>query len=348
MEQSNLHSPSSSTFPSPFPGSGSRQAPSIISSRMTDVASEDGDEFQTEEALRPSTAASNDPNRPGSALSSQTRPSTRAPPSRRGKGSPLGGFRAGGAFGGPGGSITNSSRPTSSTSKTSRTHVPSLASHAFFKPMSSQRLQAQRSARLPRPGKSTISTDGGSETGGTNTNRHSLVTNATEQQEALSQREHDPMPVSRGTEFTDQEERGFGAASPTEDATIRSMGGSERPLQKPTHLDVERQGNGASSKLSRSFSANFRRGIGSTPKETHGHERLASSISPTFAKQPPSVPPKAGINYQYFSGNTIFFLGGRLQNTRDRPINIGSGLVVFIPSILFVVYSWVTASAKRL
>lgn len=346
---SGRHSPVTSSFPNPLPTSGSQQAPSIISSRMTDIASEDGDNFCTGSVhtgvLRPGTAASTDPNRPGSAMSTQTRPSTRAPQSRRGVGShsTLNSWRPGGAFGGPGGSITNSSRPpsaTTATSRTSRTHVPSIASHAFFKPMSSQRLQAQRGARPSRGGQLAMSVDGSSD-GGTITNRQSLVSDATASHTSNLHQDNEKAPPSRGTEFTDQEDRGIIEGSPTEHATIRSTGESERPLHnkisssRATHLSLDRQGNGSP----KSFRGSFRR-AGATRMEPQGHERLSSSNnSPMFVKAPPEDVPKAGINYQYFSGNTFFFWGGRLQNTRDRPINIVSGIIVVLPAILFLVYS---------
>ena len=338
-------SPAASTFPSPLPGPGSQRAPSIISSRMTDIASEDGDEFFTGDATtgqRPGTAASTDQARPGSSMSAQTRPSTRAPPSRRGIGSPgsLGAWRTGGAFGGPGGSITNSSRPASSTSRTSRTHVPSLASHAFFRPMSSQRLQAQRGPRSARTGQSTVHSDDTSD-GGTNTNRQSLISDATAPHGGHSRLDNERPPPSRGTEFTEQDDRGTIEASPTENATVRSIGDSERPLHhrvsnpRPMHLNLERRSNGSPKSFRSSFPM-----PGVARKETQGHERLSSSNnSPTFAKAPPSTIPKPGINYQYFSGNTVFLWGGRLQNTRDRPVNIASGIIVILPAILFLVYS---------
>ncbi len=345
---SGRRSPVVSSFPNPLPTSGSQQAPSIISSRMTDIASEDGDDFHTGAVPtggRPGTATSTDPNRPGSAMSAQTRPSTRAAQSRRGVGShtTLNLWRSAGAFGGPGGSITNSSRPpsaTTATSRTSRTHVPSIASHAFFKPMSSQRLQAQRRARPLRGGQSAMSVDGSSD-GGTITNRQSLVSDATAPHAPNLHQDNEKAPPSRGTEFTDQEDRGTVEASHTENATIRSTGESERPLHnkisssRAIHLSLDRQGNGSP----KSFRGSFRR-AGAPRMEPQGHERLSSSNnSPTFVKAPPEEVPKAGINYQYFSGNTFFLWGGRLQNTRDRPVNIVSGIIVVLPAILFLVYS---------
>lgn len=345
LPPTSLPTPVNSSFPSPMPTSASPQAPSIISSRMTDIASEDGDEFEKEgqaTAGRPNTAASIDRNRPGSAMSSQTRPSMRAPPSRRGMGSPttIASWRTGDAFGGPGGSMTNSSRPPSATIPPSRTHVPSLASHTFFRPMSSQRLQAQRGLRPTRVGEPSASVDGSSEAG-TNINRHSLISDATPQQGPQIQHNNNIPPRSRGTEFTEQDDRGTVNASPTENATLRSMGESERPLRsrsshpRPMQLDIDKQGNGSLN----SFRANLHRAA-TTRKETQGHKRLSSSNnSPTFTKKLSESTPKVTINYQYFSGNTVFCWGGRFQNARDRPINVVSGIIVVLPAILFLVYS---------
>jgi len=181
----------------------------------------------------------------------------------------------------------------------------------------------------------------GSSDGGTITNRQSLVSDATAPHASSLHQDNERAPPSRGTEFTDQDDRGTIEASPTENATIRSIGESEKPLHakisssRPMHLNLDRQGNGSP----KSFRGSFRR-AGATRMEPQGHERLSSSNnSPTFVKSPPEVMPKAGINYQYFSGNTVFLWGGRLQNTRDRPINIISGIIVVLPTILFLVYS---------
>jgi palmitoyltransferase ZDHHC9/14/18 len=46
-------------------------------------------------------------------------------------------------------------------------------------------------------------------------------------------------------------------------------------------------------------------------------------------------------NYQYFSGNTAFCWGGRLQNTRDRPVNIATAIMIVLPAALFFGYSYV-------
>lgn len=356
-------SPTNSSFPTPLHIADSQRAPSIISSRMTDIASEDGDEYYPDCAATtvrtatglPSGRPLNDPSRPPSAMSSQTRPSTRSPPSRRGV--PFAGaWRSGGAFGGPGGTMSNTSRPPSATSRTSRTHVPSLASYAFFHPMSSQRLQAQRSVRPTQTGEFVVGADGYSEAVNT-ANRQSQGSIQGVERGPLTHQYNDGPPPSRGTEYTDPDDRGTITASPNGNTTVRSIGESERPLQdralnpRPTHLDLSKTYKQAAGspqpmqKSPRSFRAKFflpAQGNATEVNGSRGHERLSSSnTSPksTQSKHSRQEVSQAGINYQYFSGNTVFCWGGRLQNTRDRPVNLATGIIVVIPSILFLVYS---------
>lgn len=330
---------------------------------MTDIVSEDGDDYYPEGTATAERTATgllsgrlpNDPSRPPSAMSSQTRPSTRSPPSRRGV--PFaGGWRSGGGFGGPGGTMSNTSRPPSATSRTSRTHVPSLASHAFFHPMSSQRLQAQRSARPTQAGHFVASVDGYSEAVSI-ANRQSLGSNPAVQRGPLIHQDNDRPPLSRGTEFSDPDDRGTINASPNGNTTVRSIGESERPLHDPTlnprpsHLDLSQNYKQAAGgpppmqKSPRSFRAKFflpAQGNAIEANGSRGHERLSSSnTSPRSERSKDSRQDasQAGVNYQYFSGNTVFCWGGRLQNSRDRPVNLATGIIVVIPSILFLVYS---------
>ena len=360
-----IPSPVNNSFPTPLPTSNSNQAPSVISSHMTDVVSEDGDDFKAEGAAsgRRSAAGassrghSNDIARPPSAISSQTRSWTQTPPSRRTVPSPLmGSWRSGGAFGGPGGTMSNSSRPQSSTTSTSRTHVPSLASHAFFHPMSSQRLQAQRAGRPTTKQQTIPRSDYGSELG-SNTNRPSLESSATAQQGPMLHQDTDLVPPSRGTEFSGADDRATATTSPTGNATLRSMGDSESPLHdrysnsQPNNLDPGKTygqvdtGSSPTQKSPKSFKHNFfqsSKGGALVSDDNRGHERLSTSTTspnPGQSKLPSDLKPEEGINYQYFSGNTVFCWGGRLQNSRDRPINIATGVLVVLPSALFLAYS---------
>lgn len=291
---------------------------------------------------RPATAASNDATRPGSALSSITRPSTRATVSRRGMPSPgsLGNWRKGGAFAAASSTVTDISRPESSASKTSRSHVPSLASHAFFRPMSPQRLQAQRGMIPSRTRMRSEDSEAGTET-----SRHSFTTNATEQAEPFPKRDLH----SRGTESLDEDERDTLHAGPNEDVTLQSVSDGEgtfryepqgyRPqAAEPQYKDAQHEHR--PSRSPRSLSTNIIRNTASGHREAQGHERLSSSNnSPTFAKLPEDFKSSDERNYQYYPGNTFFCFRGRWQNTRERPVNIASGILVLVPAILFLIYS---------
>lgn len=357
------HSPTNDSFPTPLHTSDLQKAPSIISSRMTDIVSQDGDEYHPEGAAitgRTATGLSsgrplNDSSRPPSAMSSQTRPSTRSPPSRRGV--PVaGGWKSGGMFGGVGGTMANTSRPPSATSRISRTHVPSLASHAFFHPMSSQRLQAQRRGRPPNTGQSVVGTDGYSEVG-SHTNRSSDGSNTTAQRGPPVHQAIDVPPPSRETEFSDYDDRGMIDVSPNKNTSVRGVGESRRTAHnrpgdpRSNKLNLGQNHNAGTTtpppmqKSPRSFRANFllpAKSNGSEPNVTYGHERHSSSETAPRKRQAKGLhraTPQTGINYQYFSGNTVFCLGGRLQNTRDRPVNIATGFIVVTPSVLFLAYS---------
>lgn len=389
--------PTNASFSVPTSTAAPPSAPSVTSSRMTDIPSEDDDEYQPEGlATRQSSARrANDPDRPPSSMS---RPSTKATPSRRGtpfsgtSGASVG-WRTGGAFGGPGGSISNTSRPQSANSRTSRTHVPSLASQAFFRPMSSQRLQAQRNNRPLVVQQSPASGDGLSETG-SNRRRHSLGSNATGQRVAAEHMDmnHGPPPPSRGTQYTEQDDRYTANPSPTGNATAQSIGESERPLQRktsdlrPKHPNIPksyRQDSGALSPIEKSpnsFRANFFLPAKSNvpSQSNNGNQRSyypsgaskntqtkvdgGTAIKPKVttdcfsnnkffrradtasgkhrqSEADPRAVSKPGVNYQYFSGNTVFCWGGRLQNARDRPLNIGTATIVIAPSVLFFIFS---------
>jgi palmitoyltransferase ZDHHC9/14/18 len=89
----------------------------------------------------------------------------------------------------------------------------------------------------------------------------------------------------------------------------------------------------------------FRSGLSLASKHRlePGHQPLHSNVtSPRYATDPNVAVAKEsslGRNHEYFEGNTIFWLGGRMQNARDRPINIATGVFVVLPAILFFVFS---------
>ncbi|EFX03105.1 dhhc zinc finger membrane protein [Grosmannia clavigera kw1407] len=204
-------------------------APSIISSRMTDMPEEVGgvpEDTATvggsvagDRSSRPPTARTGLSSARNSQLLHQKRHSQPLRPGLSGK-----------RYSASGSSVVSGSsayggRPASSAT---RSHVPSLTSHAFFHPMSSQKLQAQRGA-INRPRQSQLlqmqqegaGDEAGTETGG---NIMSHV-----QQSSFAR------PVSRGSEFTEQEtvDRITANTSPTTGYyAAASLSDSVRPLQR--------------------------------------------------------------------------------------------------------------------
>ncbi|PVI06453.1 zf-DHHC-domain-containing protein [Periconia macrospinosa] len=271
---------------------------------------------------------------------------------RTGSNAPLG--RALGRVGSIGGSVNGSQTQSRPTTSASRTHVP-LAAHGFFRPMSSQRLQQQRNQRpTSLLGHSSLYMEGNSDS-----YRQSIGSNHTikEAPLGLHRTQDEPLPPSRGTDVSDRDlpDRNTANSTPTGAETVRSQGESITPLQrppKPQHLDLSKNYKTDSgkvptpSKSPRSFTSNFllpsREGrLSMRPQD--GHEKLTSAeSSPRMArKENPRdvVKRELGKNHEYFAGNTTFCWGGRLQNTRDRPVNVATALFIVAPTGLFFGFS---------
>ena len=323
-------SPSSETNRRPTPNLDEPRPLSYISSHMTDIASEDGDD------LRPHTGISSQP------TWSHVMQSGRGPPLARN------------SLVAP--SSQSTSRPPSAGSRMSRTHIPSLTAHGFFRPLSSQRLQAQRSGRPSLSSYAMSSEDGQSDA--TSQARKSVISNNAVRLGAILQDNEIP-PPSRGTEFTDPMmlDRGTSNASPTGNTTVRSLGESVRLLQDraqkatPSHLDTMKNYKPSGlqeppQKSPMSLRSGFLMPSKNEPqgqRDARGHERLSSATSspkpsPIKAAEP-ARKPNLGRNYEYFTGNTVFCGGGRFQNSRDRPVNIATGIFIVLPGALFFAYS---------
>ncbi|CAN9178529.1 unnamed protein product [Alternaria alternata] len=254
------------------------------------------------------------------------------------------------------GSIGHQSRPTTSTS---RTHVP-LAAHGFFRPMSSQRLQQQRNQRpTSLLGHSSLYSEATHEEGSNPYRQSTGSTQTIRGAPTLGlHHEHDPQsPPSRGTDITDRDmpDRTTANTTPTGAETVRSRGESITPLQRPRpqHLDLSNtHGHNSNkdptpNKSPRSFGSSFmlssRDGRSAQMRPHQGHEKLTSAeSSPRLARKEATkeaVKRELGKNYQYFSGNTAFCWGGRLQNTRDRPVNVATAILIILPAGLFFGFS---------
>jgi palmitoyltransferase ZDHHC9/14/18 len=294
------------------------------------------------------------PSRPSSIATANSGSQNRwsqAGPARRGGGGVQSGISVSGSLG-------HQSRPTTSAS---RTHVP-LAAHGFFRPMSSQRLQQQRNQRpTSLLGHSSLYSEATYEAG-SNPYRQSTGSTQTIRGAPTLGLHHEldsQPPPSRGTDITDRDmpDRTTANTTPTGAETVRSRGESITPLQRPRpqHLNLTNVHGHDPSKLQtpskspRSFRSSFmlssRDGRSAQIRPHQGHEKLTSAeSSPRLARREATkeaVKRELGKNYQYFSGNTAFCWGGRLQNTRDRPVNVATAVMIILPAGLFFGFSFV-------
>lgn len=230
--------------------------------------------------------------------------------------------------------------------------------------MSSQKLQAQRG--LARP--TTMNRQFVSQDEAHDPARDSVASGAGAHLVGQSVEEGDVMqgPPSRGTEYTEQDtyDRRTANTSPVHGHQANSsLTESVRPLQrKPGDgrqltLDMTRNYKADVNvptpiRTPRSLRSAFlmpRGDSGGSNREMEGGEKL-DSIASSPQLPPPShdgemhskvekAKQSLGHNYEYFQGNTVFCIGGRLQNTRHKPVNIATGSLVVIPGILFFIFS---------
>lgn len=255
----------------------------------------------------------------------------------------------------PAGTSTHSgtSRPQSPESTTSRTHVPSLTAQGFLRPMSSSRLQQQRLNNLraaraarenSRPATSTEPIPDDEDTQSIRSGPY-----------ASMPKQHRPT-TSITTGYTESE-----AAENYESASQQGRSEpdneyfrnhSPEKRQIPAPLDLRSSLNvGPSQDKPLRSPHSFRSGLSIGGKQvippTHQHlpsnEPSPREPSPRYQdmqeKQYVAQQSALGKNYEYFEGNNIFWLGGRMQNARDRPINMLTGVLIVVPSVLFFVFS---------
>lgn len=247
-------------------------------------------------------------------------------------------------------SNAGSSRPQSPVSQASRTHVPSLTASGFFKPMSSQRLQAQR-LRRPLGGKPVQAPEPIPDADDDEEDDTRSLASSRQGPFHAMPRSHRHIPSiatsysqSEAPDTVDVHFADFGSQNEGDSQLMASA--SPRESQKPPrpsrlNISSTHKVGDPPQKSPMSFRSGL--SLGSKhPLET-GHQHLPStSTSPRF---PPgsntevAVESALGKNYEYFEGNTVFWWGGRFQNARDRPINIATGVVLIIPAILFFAYS---------
>lgn len=237
-----------------------------------------------------------------------------------------------------------SSRPQSPVSTTSRTHVPSLTAQGFFRPMSSQKLQAQR-FRRPTGGSRAAQTptpipdgeqDDEADDQSVASSRQAMPKGHRPFQSITTDYTHSEVPENYETGSQDYASHHEGETG--------LVDGSRKAINRPTHLNI-----GAAQKSSdtpQKSPLSFRSGfsLASKGRLEPGHQPLHSNATSPVHPRQSSQHPKSqkgafGKNHEYFEGNTVFWWGGRMQNARDRPVNIATGIVIVVPGILFFVFS---------
>lgn len=258
-----------------------------------------------------------------------------------------------------------------------QTHVPSIAAPAFFRPMSSQKLQAQRSQtnmmNAVLSGTPQQSNHADEVKRGQSPHRYSNASVNTLRDGRLVQDEDvPPLPVSRGTIFTrdgDRADDGYQSNHLTEGNTAESVRSGE-PLNVQSRRMPPKIGSiGLPSEESppsrkhtsqRSFRASLS-GLGSLASNrgsgrvssrldaanNGGHTKLNSVPSSPIdglghEKGLPPLPTPSrhlGRNYEYSATNHIFFLSGRLLNTRAQSPSIATFIIAVLPSALFLGFS---------
>lgn len=239
------------------------------------------------------------------------------------------------------------SRAESPTSHTSRTHIPSITAQGFLRPMSSSRLQQQRLGRHSALGRSVYSPGPDEERHDEHTDDGRSLGSSRQGPYASMPRSHRITPSitsytgSRATdryEAAQRERQSEPNNQPTE-----YQKPPPRQAQPPNALRLNESLHVGSIREDILSPRSLRSGLslGSRHVFEPGHQHLSSAGSTPYpAKGVSNLNNNAsGKNYEYFEGNTTFWWGGRLQNSRDRPINVGTGIVIIIPTILFFIFS---------
>ncbi|KAK4495212.1 hypothetical protein PRZ48_013541 [Zasmidium cellare] len=255
------------------------------------------------------------------------------------------------------------SRPNSAINPT---HVPSLTAQGFFRPMSPQKLQAQRGQAVLPPASrgqqsGVLSEESLDEEQETDSRSHrysnASVNTARDRPQTGKSIQAGPLPTSRGMSIGTSS-GGDGSALPGPESVVskNSVTPLNTRLQQPDHSKLGPINGTPPPKSPRSFRASL--GIGSrhsSKRDIHdrkpsgAHEKLYSNPStpvvPTQEKKPVSNAMShgdgsaKGKNYEYFAGNMLFFLSGRCLNTKAKPLNVATFILTALPAALFFGFS---------
>jgi len=238
---------------------------------------------------------------------------------------------------------------------TAGSHVPSLTSKAFLAPMSSQKLQQHRNQRPVSLEPFASQEDLPSNT----QNRYSTGS-------AMTMRGGHALPTQYDTDTLPSESRATSRASDRSewleandvdrDRDFREFMASQQSQR--TGLGQTDDGNTASyseraqkqyipdeqpgprqqqSFISRESAHNSF--LGRPPNHLPLYSADVSPRRSQTERQKEAVKPYLGKNFEYFTGNTVFWGGGRFQNARDKPVVLGTALIIIFPAVLFFIFS---------
>lgn len=173
-----------------------------------------------------------------------------------------------------------------------------------------------------------------------------------------------PMPTSRGTMFSgDGTTMGGDFAGRAAPSVVSHN--STVPLHQQTarernlRLKSKQQRSNNSSTAPRS-PRSLREHLGLGSRRTSKNQEQNRKLSPQHEKLrsypssprdgnheksrapfplPATTPKTRGRNYEYFAGNMLFFLSGRLLNTKAKPLNVATFVLTTLPVALFFAFS---------
>ncbi|KAF2208236.1 hypothetical protein CERZMDRAFT_87956 [Cercospora zeae-maydis SCOH1-5] len=232
------------------------------------------------------------------------------------------------------------SRPSSGMSGPS--HVPSLAIQSAFRPMSPQKLQAQRGQNIAPPS----STQGGhrlqhsvdESSEDKAARRLSLASINTAREIASRDRDVPPLPSSgRGFPISASTEPLFSPAAAPESVVSDQSQTPLNPGEKPPLSAAQPAGPPAYRNSNGWVSSKSHRERNAQQQLSQDNEKLSSPAKSPIKSNTKST--HLGRNYQFYAGNYLFFCLGRCLNTKAKPLNVVTGILTLLPAILFFIFS---------
>lgn len=271
------------------------------------------------------------------------------------------------------------SRPGTAQSRLSR-NVSGATARGFLRPMNSQTLQAQRSTlRSSMSNSSQRSPSQPTSPTYLYDDRNSHIDGSIDSNEHSSDRFLPASPwrmVQPATETTARNEeneappnrRASSNVSQTSETRFGSKIATPSTRENAGYREEEQGIGEQGQKQERGYGYDYESGhSGEQEHQDHQHQQISTSHSRSLRNEDADVSHSTtslrkeghrtiaasrqkkqkkhlGRNYEYFTGNVVFFCGGRFLNSKNWPVNLLTGVLQVLPAVLFFVYSYVPAS----